>query len=144
MNTVWANHGAFREPTKREGQIPPGPAPGPDRPWPLLAERELALLKPSAFVVNTARGAIIKKSAIFDALRDERLAGAALDVIEGEPLQNAEDAATPNLIATCHAAFCSIEAKLEMRATSARIARAAVLGEKLENVVNGISSFRES
>jgi phosphoglycerate dehydrogenase-like enzyme len=104
----------------------------------MLGERELALLKPSAFVVNTARGAIIKKSAVFEALRNERLAGAALDVIEDEPLQNATEAATPNLIATCHAAFYSIESKLEMRATSARIARAAVLGEKLENVVNGV------
>ncbi len=103
----------------------------------MIAERELALMKPSAFVVNTARGAVIKKSAILEALRNERLAGAGLDVIEEEPLRTAEEAATPNLIATCHAAYCSIESKLEMRRTSARIARAAVLGEPLENVVNG-------
>jgi lactate dehydrogenase-like 2-hydroxyacid dehydrogenase len=104
----------------------------------LIAERELALLKPSAFVVNTARGAIIKKSAIFAALRAGRLAGAGLDVVEDEPLQTAEEAATPNLIATCHAAFCSVESKIEMRQTSARIALAAVRGEPLENVVNGV------
>jgi phosphoglycerate dehydrogenase-like enzyme len=105
----------------------------------LIAERELALLKPSAFVVNTARGAVIKKSAILAALREGRIAGAGLDVVEDEPLQTAEEAATPNLIVTCHAAFCSVESKLEMRATSARIARAAVRGEPLENVVNGVS-----
>jgi lactate dehydrogenase-like 2-hydroxyacid dehydrogenase len=105
----------------------------------LIAERELALLKPTSFVVNTARGAVIKKSAILDALRAGRLAGAGLDVVEDEPLQTPEEAATPNLIVTCHAAFCSVESKIEMRATSARIALAAVRGEPLENVVNGVA-----
>ncbi|MBE2286660.1 MAG: C-terminal binding protein [Prosthecobacter sp.] len=103
-----------------------------------IAERELALLKPGAFVVNTARGGVIKKTAILAALRDGRLAGAGLDVIEDEPLRSAEEAATPNLIATCHAAFCSVESKIEMRSTSARIALAAVTGKSLENVVNGV------
>ena len=101
--------------------------------------RELGLLKPAAFVVNTARGGIIKKEAILSALREGRLAGAGLDVVEDEPLKTVEEARTPNLILTCHAAFCSVEAKIEMRQTSARIARAAVLGEPLENVVNGVA-----
>lgn len=102
----------------------------------LIAEKELALMKPTAFVVNTARGAVIKKTAILDALRTGKLAGAGLDVVEDEPLRATEEAQTPNLIVTCHAAFCSVESKKEMRATSARIARAAVLGQPLENVVN--------
>lgn len=102
----------------------------------MIATRELALLKPSAFIVNTARGAVVEKKALLHALRSGRLAGAGLDVVEDEPLQNAEEAATPNLIVTCHAAFCSIESKQEMRRSSARIARTAVLGEALYNVVN--------
>ncbi len=105
----------------------------------LIAERELALLKPSAFVVNTARGAVIKKAAILSALREGRLAGAGLDVVEDEPLKTEEEAATPNLIVTCHGAFCSVESKMEMRRTSARIALAAVRNEPLENVVNGVT-----
>ena len=104
----------------------------------LISEKELALLKPTAYVVNTARGAIIKKSAILHALREGRIAGAGLDVIEDEPLRTAEEAATPNLIATCHAAFCSVDGMIEMRTTSARIARAGALGQPLENVVNGV------
>jgi phosphoglycerate dehydrogenase-like enzyme len=108
----------------------------------LIAEHELALLKPSAFVVNTARGAVIKKTAILEALRSGKLAGAGLDVVEDEPLKDSQEAATPNLVVTCHAAFSSLESKIEMRQISARIARAAVLGEPLENVVNGVSRGR--
>ena len=110
----------------------------------LIAERELALLKPTAYLVNTARGGVVKKTSILSALREGRLAGAGLDVIEDEPLKTSDEAAAPNLIATCHAAFYSVESKLEMRSSSARIARAAVLGEPLENVVNGISSSGRS
>jgi phosphoglycerate dehydrogenase-like enzyme len=104
----------------------------------MIGERELGWMKPSAFIVNTARGAIIKKTAILSALREGRLSGAGLDVVEDEPLRSAEEAATPNLIVTCHAAFCSVEARKEMRTTAARIARAAVLGEPLENRVNAV------
>ena len=105
----------------------------------LISERELKLMKADAFVVNTARGAIIEKNALLTALREGRLAGAGLDVVEDEPLKTPEEAATPNLIVTCHAAFCSVESKREMRSTSARIARAAVLGRPLENIVNHIT-----
>ena len=106
----------------------------------MIGAKELALMKPTAFLVNTARGPVVEKAAVLDALRSGRLAGAGLDVIEDEPLRTPEEAATPNLIATCHAAFCSVESKLEMRRTSARIARLSVLGLPLENVVNGVIS----
>lgn len=108
----------------------------------MIAEDELALMKPSAFVVNTARGAVIKKTAILNALRNGQLAGAGLDVVEDEPLKTSDEADTPNLIVTCHAAFCSVESKNEMRATSARIALAAVRGLPLENAVNGEKTSR--
>lgn len=103
----------------------------------MIGRRELDLLKENAFVVNTARGGIIEKPAILDALRNGRLAGAGLDVVDDEPLKTEEEAATPNLIATCHAAFCSQESMEEMRSISARIGLAAALGRPLENVVNG-------
>ncbi len=89
--------------------------------------------------MNTARGAVIRKDAILAALRSGHLGGAGLDVVEDEPLRTQEVAETPNLIVTCHAAFCSVESKIEMRSTSARIALAAVTGAALENVVNGIA-----
>jgi phosphoglycerate dehydrogenase-like enzyme len=102
----------------------------------LIAEREIALMPRGSFLVNTARGAIVKKTAVLAALRSGHLGGAGLDVIEDEPLRSAEEAATPNLIATCHAAFCSVEAKLEMRRSSARIAAQVLRGEKPDNRVN--------
>jgi phosphoglycerate dehydrogenase-like enzyme len=102
----------------------------------LIGEKEISLLKPGSFLVNTARGDIVQKAPVFAALRRGHLAGAGLDVVEAEPLRTSEEAATPNLIVTCHAAFCSPEGMVEMRSTSAKIARAAVLGERVWNRVN--------
>ncbi|MCL5096703.1 MAG: C-terminal binding protein [Candidatus Omnitrophica bacterium] len=105
----------------------------------MIAEHEIGLMKPTAYIVNTARGGVIKTAPLLEALRAGRLGGAGLDVVEDEPLRTPEEAATPNLIVTCHAAFCSVEAKREMRTTSARIAKLAVQGEPLQNVINGVN-----
>ena len=102
----------------------------------LIGERELGWMKPTAYLVNTARGDIIQKAPLFKALKEGRLAGAGLDVVEDEPLRTQEEAQTPHLIVTCHAAYCSVEGKVEMRSTSARIARAAARGEAIWNRVN--------
>jgi phosphoglycerate dehydrogenase-like enzyme len=102
----------------------------------MIGAREIALMKKGAFLVNTARGDIVQKTPVFAALHSGHLGGAGLDVVEAEPLRTHEEAATPNLIVTCHAAFCSPEGLIEMRSTSAKIARAAVLGQKVWNRVN--------
>jgi phosphoglycerate dehydrogenase-like enzyme len=102
----------------------------------MMGTKEIARMKRGAFLVNTARGDIVKKDAVFAALRSGQLGGAGLDVVEPEPLRTAEEAATPNLIVTCHAAFCSPEGLVEMRTTSAKIARAAILGQPVWNRVN--------
>ena len=104
----------------------------------LIAEKELEMMKSTAYLVNTARGGIVKKKAVLTALRKGVIAGAGLDVIENEPLKTKAEASTPNLIATCHAAFCSREGMVEMRTTSARIAKQAIQGKRLDNVVNGL------
>ena len=102
----------------------------------MIGAREIGLMKKGAFLVNTARGDIVQKAPVFAALRSGHLGGAGLDVVEAEPLRTQEEAETPNLIVTCHAAFCSPEGLIEMRTTSAKIARAAVSGQPVWNRVN--------
>ena len=51
----------------------------------LIDERRLRLMKPSAFLINFARGGIVNEAALFQALKEHRIAGAALDVYESEP-----------------------------------------------------------
>lgn len=57
-----------------------------DRTRGLVGKRELSLMKPTAFLVNTARGPIVDEEALIDALRNKRIAGAGLDVYDVEPL----------------------------------------------------------
>ena len=102
----------------------------------MIGEREIGWFKPTSYLVNTARGDIVKKAPLFKALREGTLGGAGLDVVENEPLRSQEEAQTPNLIVTCHAAFCSVEGKVEMRSSSASIAKAAALGQPVWNRVN--------
>ncbi|MEM2429193.1 MAG: hydroxyacid dehydrogenase [Nitrososphaerales archaeon] len=77
----------------------------------LIGERELRMMKKSAIIVNTARGAIIDEKSLIKALKEGWIAGAALDVFEEEPL-NPDNPLLKmdNVIATPHAASCTYEA----------------------------------
>ena len=93
----------------------------------LINEQSLALMKPTAFLINTARGALVDEAALIEALRQERIAAAALDVIGKEPppadypiIQAAKE--LDNLIVTPHTAW------------SAREARERLLHEVKENI----------
>ena len=52
----------------------------------LIGKRQIGLMKPDAYLINTARGGIVDESALYDALKDQRIAGAALDCFEIEPV----------------------------------------------------------
>jgi glyoxylate reductase len=68
----------------------------------LISERELKLMKPTAYLVNTARGPIVDEAALVRALKERRLAGAGLDVYEHEPDIDPVFRAMPNVVMTPH------------------------------------------
>jgi phosphoglycerate dehydrogenase-like enzyme len=72
----------------------------------LIGEREFSLMKKSARLVNTSRGPIVNESALLEALRTEKIAGAAIDVYDVEPLTAAHPyRSAPNLLATPHIGY---------------------------------------
>ncbi|MFI8742537.1 2-hydroxyacid dehydrogenase [Stutzerimonas zhaodongensis] len=80
----------------------------------LIGARELQLMKPAAFVINTARGGLIDEQALADTLRSGHLGGAATDVLINEPPSNDNPllaADVPRLIVTPHSAWGSREAR---------------------------------
>ena len=68
----------------------------------LMSDAQFALMKKTAFVVNTARGPVIDEAALVRALKDKKIAGAGLDVYEFEPQVSAELVAMPNVVLTPH------------------------------------------
>lgn len=79
----------------------------------LIGAAEFARMKPSAILINTARGGVVDETALIDALRTGRIAGAASDVLETEPPQSGNpllDHDLPNLLITPHVAWSSREA----------------------------------
>jgi len=96
-----------------------------------IGARELALLKPGAFVVNTARGGLIDEQALADALRNGHLGGAATDVLSTEPPTQGNPllaADIPRLIVTPHNAWGSREARQRIVGQMSENARAFFSG----------------
>ena len=76
----------------------------------LIGRRELALMKPSAYLINTSRGKVVDQKALYEALKDRRIAGAALDVFEEEPIPPEDPILKlDNVIVTPHIAAASAE-----------------------------------
>ncbi|GGB04589.1 2-hydroxyacid dehydrogenase [Brucella endophytica] len=87
----------------------------------LIEEERLGWMKPTAFLVNTSRGAVVDEAALFGALSEGRIAGAALDSFEEEPpRQDHPFWALPNLIATPHVGGASRSALRNMAVQSAQ------------------------
>ncbi len=79
-----------------------------DRSRGLLGKRELALMKPTAYLINTSRGPIVDEAALIDALQQKRIAGAGLDVFDVEPLPADHPLRRlPNTVLTPHIGYVS-------------------------------------
>lgn len=80
----------------------------------LISTRELALMKPTAYLINTARGAHIDEQALVTALQEHKIAGAALDVYENEPQITPALKAMPNVVLSPHTGTGTWEGRLAM------------------------------
>ena len=102
-----------------------------------IGSRELGLMKPSAFLINCARGAIVDQAALVTALVEHRIAGAGLDVVEKEPLPTEDPLRTlDNVIITPHAAHWSVESSIECRQTAIEHVLAFLNGQIPADVIN--------
>jgi len=102
----------------------------------MLSRERIAKMKPTAFVINTARGPLIDEAALADALNENRLAGAGLDVLSKEPPPKSNPLLTAkNCYITPHSAWGTKEARIRLMEQSAANFRAFLDGKPV-NVVN--------
>ncbi len=103
----------------------------------LIGERELSLMKPTAYLINTSRGPIVDQRALYQALKEGRIAGAALDVLEQEPPPPDEPLLTlPNVIVTPHIGTATRETRLAMIELAVQNLLALLTGRPCAYVVN--------
>lgn len=102
----------------------------------LLDERAFALMKPTAFVINTSRGAVINEAALVRALQAKRIAGAGLDVFEREPQLAPGLAELENVALAPHLGSATIGTRTKMGMIAVDNLLAACAGERLVNCVN--------
>jgi D-3-phosphoglycerate dehydrogenase len=87
----------------------------------MFSKPEFAAMKPTAYLINCARGGLVDTEALYDALAAGKLAGAALDVTDPEPLPvDHKILALPNVIVTCHTAANSNESYADCQTHAAR------------------------
>ena len=91
-----------------------------DKTFHLLNKSRFALMKPTAWLINTSRGPVLHQKDLKAALQEGKIAGAALDVFEEEPVQDLEFLGLPNLVATAHTAGNAKEAVLAMGESALR------------------------
>src|SRR5205085_2376535 len=106
----------------------------------MIGAVQLAQMKPSAYLINTARGGLIDTAALAAAISAGKLAGAALDVQEPEPPDLSQPPYNDSrVIITPHAAFASEESLANLRQRVSRQVAARLTGDIPENIVNGVT-----
>jgi glyoxylate reductase len=102
----------------------------------LISERELDLMKPTAIIINTARGPIIDEKALVKALQAGKIAGAGLDVFEHEPAIEPELLTMENVVLLPHIASASLKTRTLMATMASDNIVAHFHGQRPPNVVN--------
>jgi lactate dehydrogenase-like 2-hydroxyacid dehydrogenase len=100
-----------------------------------INEERLALMKPTAILINTARGSIVSEKALIEALSEHKIRAAGLDVFEKEPTISPEMAKLDNLVMTPHAGTKIYSERLKMLGEALQGAVSLLRGEKPHNIV---------
>jgi glyoxylate reductase len=101
-----------------------------------IGARELALMKPTAFLINTARGKIVDEKALVKALAKGTIAGAGLDVFEHEPKVPRQLIKMPNVVVTPHLGSAIMEVREKMANIVVDNILAVLEGKRPPNIVN--------
>ncbi|MDQ1699196.1 MAG: D-3-phosphoglycerate dehydrogenase / 2-oxoglutarate reductase [Frankiaceae bacterium] len=102
----------------------------------LIGERELALCKPDAIIINAARGGLLDEHALAQALKEGRIGGAGLDVYATEPCTDSPLFGYDTVVATPHLGASTAEAQDKAGLAVARSVKLALLGEFVPDAVN--------
>jgi len=102
----------------------------------LIGEKELDKMKDEAYLINTARGAVVDENALLHALREGKIAGAGIDVYEDEPKLTPGLAGLDNLVMLPHIGSASVETRSEMAVMAAENMLAGLRGERMPNRIN--------
>jgi glyoxylate reductase len=102
----------------------------------LIGEKEIALMKPTAYLINTARGPIVDEQALLTALQASRIAGAALDVYEHEPALTPGLTLLDNVVLLPHVGSATLDTRTRMASMAAKNLMAGLSGQAPPNIVN--------
>jgi len=102
----------------------------------LIGEKELKSMKPTAYLINTARGPVIDEAALAKALKEKWIAGAGLDVYEKEPEVHPELLKLPNVVLAPHISSASFETRSDISLLAAKNLLAVLRGEPSLHRVN--------
>lgn len=102
----------------------------------LIGKKELAMMKKTSYLINTARGPIVDEAALITALQTEEIAGAALDVFEHEPHIPSALLRLPNVVFTPHIASATVEVRQTMSRRAAENILAVFAGKIPPNLVS--------
>ena len=104
----------------------------------MISREMIAMMKPTAYLVNTARGPVLDEEALIAALRENRIAGAALDVYTGEPNVNPAFFELSNVQLTPHAGSNTLATRNQMAEAASEQMLAVFAGRPLQNVLNPV------
>ena len=102
----------------------------------MIGAEELRLMKPTAFLLNTARGKLVDEAALADALENGQIAGAALDVFEKEPEITQRLKKLDNVVLTPHIGSNTLRTRNRMAEQCAEAINNALKGRKPDNLLN--------